>query len=202
MSQDSSDPKTLAFYQSNAVGYIGQRPDKANSEIPPFLDLLTPGARILELGCGGGQDARYMTERGFDVDPTDGVAAMAEQASQLLNRPVRVMRFDELEDIAAYDAVIASASLLHTPRGGLPDVLQRIWRALKPGGWHLATFKTDAAEGYDQHGRYYNYISQAEASALYGAAGAWQSLKYQTYDGKGYFSQPAKWLAVTARKAA
>lgn len=200
MSRDSADPDTLAFYEDNAVFYIGQRPDRVNSEVLPFLDLLKPGARILELGCGGGQDARYMIQRGFDVELTDGAAAMAEQASKLSSRPVRVMRFDELDDKAAYDAVIASASLLHIPRGGLPDVLTRIWCALKPGGWHLATFKTGDTEGYDEHGRYYNYISQAEADALYSGAGEWESLEYQTYEGSGYFSQPAKWLAVTARK--
>ena len=75
-----------------------------------------------------------MLDRGFDVDPTDGVPAMAAEAETLLGRPVRIMRFDELEAAAAYDGIVALASLLHVPRDDLAGVLARIWRALKPGG--------------------------------------------------------------------
>ena len=131
---EAFDPKTLAFYEAEAGAYVTARPHAVASHLSAFLDLLTPGASILELGCGGGVDAAYMIGRGFGVDPTDGVAAMTVEAEVRVGRPVRLLRFDELEAHEAYDAVIASASLLHVPRDCLPDVLSRIWRALKPGG--------------------------------------------------------------------
>ena len=106
------DQLTLDFYAGQASEYLGHRPEHINRELVDFLALLSPGARILELGCGGGTDAAYMIEQGFDVDPTDGVAAMARAAEERLGRPVRVMRFDELDAVEDYDAVIANASLL------------------------------------------------------------------------------------------
>ena len=158
----SFDEPTRGFYSAQAKSYLGHRSDEIDPQIAQFLHLLMPGARILELGCGGGVDAAHMISRGFDVDPTDGVAEMAAIAEQRLNRDVRVMRFDELAAVETYDAVIANASLLHAPTEGLLEIFARIWAALRPGGWHFATFKTGAASGYDRHGRYYNYLSRAK----------------------------------------
>ena len=198
---NSFDEPTLGFYSAQAKSYVSHRPDEIDPQIAQFLDLLKPGARILELGCGGGVDAAHMISRGFDVDPTDGVAEMAAIAEQRLNRNVRVMRFDELATVEAYDAVVANASLLHAPTKGLPAIFTSIWAALRHGGWHFATFKTGAASGYDRHGRYYNYLSRAEAKALYRDAGDWASIDFDEWPGVGYFSEPAMWLKMIARKA-
>lgn len=194
------DQRTLDFYASQAEIYLGYRPEDINPELPAFLDMLPPSARILELGCGGGVDAAYMIARGFDVEATDGVAEMATKAEARLGRPVKVMRFDELEAVERYDAVIACASLLHIPVAGLSAILSRVWRALKPGGFHLASFKTGLPESRDQHGRYYNYLSREDAAVRYAEAGLWASIDYAERQGVGYFSDPALWLEVTARK--
>ncbi len=194
------DPQTLEFYANQAGPYLTRRSESADPAVADFLELLAPGARILELGCGGGAEAAYMIAKGFDVEPTEGVAEMAVQAELRLGRPVRVMRFDELNAIEKYDAVVANASLLHVPVADLAAVLSRIWRALKPGGLHFATYKTAATEGRDEHGRYYNYLSRDEAETRYRSAGHWTSLAYDEYSGVGYFSKPATWLKVVACK--
>jgi SAM-dependent methyltransferase len=194
------DPKTLAFYAGQTDMYVGCRPDHVNSELPEFLALLKPKARILELGCGGGADAEYMIAQGFDVEPTDGVAEMAARAGARLGQPVGVMRFDMLEAVEEYDAVIASASLLHVPLADLAGILARIWRALKPGGLHLATYKTGALANRDDHGRYYNFLNRKEAETNYRAAGDWAKIRYEEQMGVGYFSAPALWLKVVAKK--
>lgn len=197
---DCFDAQTLRFYQDKAPIYTASGPDGASRHLPSFLEHLPAGASILELGCGGGRDAQYMIARGFAVDPTDGVPAIAAKASERLGLAVRVMRFDELEAFDKYDAVIASASLLHVPREGLPEVLKRIWRALKPGGWHLATYKTGQIEGRDEHGRYFNYLARADAAVTYAEAGDWASLTFEEHLGSEYLNAPAVWLQVVARK--
>jgi SAM-dependent methyltransferase len=194
------DRQTLDFYAGQAESYIGHRAKKVDAGIARFLERLTPGARILELGCGGGIDAAHMMSCGFDVEPTDGVAEMAALAESLLGRPIRVMRFDELDAVGRYDAVIANASLLHVPLTELTPILARIWRALLPGGWHFATYKTAAEQGYDEHGRYYNYLSGEEADRRYSDAGHWASIDFDERAGVGYFSAPAQWLTVVAQK--
>ncbi|MEO7691589.1 MAG: class I SAM-dependent methyltransferase [Sphingomonas sp.] len=194
------DQDTINFYDSNAVPYSAARPDDLTPELVTFLSNLRPGARILELGCGSGCDAAEMERRGFDVDPTDGTPAMAALASERLGRTVRVLRFDDLDAQESYDAVVACASLLHVPRMALPAILTRVWKALRPGGWHFASYKTAGAEGRDKHQRYYNYLDRQDAERIYGETGTWASIWCDEYDGVGYFSSPARWLTVTAQK--
>ena len=198
---DCFDQQTLGFYQDEAPGYTASGPEGASRHMSSFLERLPPGASVLELGCGGGRDAQYMIARGFVVEATDGVPAIAAKASERLGFAVKVMRFDELEVSEKYDAVVASASLLHVPREGLPDVLARIWRALKPGGWHLATYKTGQMEGRDKFGRYFNYLDQYEAEAIYAAAADWAVIEFDEYSGSGYLNAPAQWLKLVARKS-
>lgn len=194
------DQDTINFYDSNAVSYSAARPDGVTPELVTFLSNLIPGSRILELGCGGGCDAAEMERLGFEVDATDGTPAMAALASERLGRTVRVLRFDELDAQESYDAIVARASLLHVPRMALPAILTRVWKALKPGGWHFASYKTAGAEGRDEHQRYYNYLDRQDAERLYGESGLWTSISCDEYDGVGYFSTPARWLTVTALK--
>ncbi len=197
----SFDPETLAFYEAEAPDYAASGRNGVARHLPDFLDRLMPGASILELGCGGGVDAAYMIDRGFVVEPTDGAAAMARKAEERLGRPVRVMRFDELEAIAIYDAVVASASLLHAPLDLLQDILAKIWRALKPHGWHTASFKAGGGEGRDSLGRYYNYPDRAALERIYRKAGAWNTLEIESYAGGGYDGKQGPWLRITVQKA-
>lgn len=194
------DQDTINFYDSNAVSYSAARPDEVTPELVAFLSNLSPGSRILELGCGSGCDAAEMARRGFEIDATDGTPAMAALASERLGRAVRVLRFDDLDAQESYDAVVACASLLHVPLLALPAILTRVWKALKPGGWHFASYKTAGAEGRDKHQRYYNYLERQDAERIYGETGIWASIMCDEYDGVGHFSEPARWLTVTAQK--
>ncbi len=195
-----SDDATLRFYAVEAPVYVARSPDGASRHLHDFLDRLTPGARVLELGCGSGRDSQAMLARGFDADATDGTPEIAAQASARLGRPVRVLRFDELDAAEAYDAVWAHACLLHVPRAALPAVLGRVLRALRPGGLHFADFKGGGAEGRDGLGRYYNYLTAAEVEAAYRASGDWEVLSVEDYVGGGYDGRQGPWVAITARR--
>jgi len=197
----AADGSTLEFYETNARSYVGARPDEVSSELLAFLPRLPQGALILELGCGGGSDALEMERLGYRVDATDGVVAMAAIANERLARGARVMRFDQLDVVDEFDAVVACASLLHVPADELPKILRRVWFALKPEGWHFASFKTDSSPGWDKHGRYYNYPDRDRAESSYRSAGKWSELILDTYEGVGHFSEPARWLTVTAQKS-
>jgi len=196
------DEATLRFYASEAPTYVASGSDGVSRHLDGFLSTLAPGARILELGCGGGRDSEAMLARGFDVDPTDGTPEIARRASARLGRDVRVMRFDQLEATDAYDAVWAHASLLHVPRAALPSVLARVFRALKAGGAHFANFKAGGLEGRDTFGRYFNYLTADEVGDAYRASGAWEILSTLEYLGGGYDGRQTPWVAITARRPA
>jgi SAM-dependent methyltransferase len=198
---DAFDADTLAFYAHEAPVYVARRPDTISSHLTAFLQRLPVGGSILELGCGGGHDAAHMIAAGFDVDPTDGVPEMAVQAGARLDRPVRVMRFEDLDAFERYDAVVANASLLHVPRAALTGILLRVWRALRPGGWHLASYKTGGSEGFDELGRYYNRPSAEQAEAFYREAGDWCFYDVEESFDRGYVGKPSAWLKIVVQKA-
>lgn len=194
------DPATLRFYEREAPEYVASGKGGISRWLPAFLDALPRGAKILELGCGGGRDAEAMLARGFDVDPTDGTPAMAAKAEARLGRSVRVVRFDEVSAIAHYDAVWANAALLHVPSEALSDVLARIWRSLKPGGLHFASYKAGGEPGRDRLGRYFNYPDRDALMAAYLRSADWQIAAVTEYVGGGYEGGQGPWLAVTARR--
>lgn len=193
------DADTLAFYDREA-GVYAARTRGEPGRLRAFLEQLRPRAAILELGCGGGQDAELMSAAGFEVTATDGSVGLATEAEARLGRPVRVMRFEELEDVAAYDAVWANACLLHVPEDGLAEVLARIHRALKPGGRFYASFKSGGGGDRDSLGRYYNFPSEERLRAAYAAAGAWEPLEVATSQGGGFDGAPRTWLHVLTAK--
>jgi len=193
------DADTLAFYDREAAAYAA-RQRGAPVRLQAFLEQLRPRARILELGCGAGQDAELMTAAGFEVTPTDGSAGLAAEAEARLGRPVRVMRFEELDETAAYDGVWANACLLHVPEDGLADVLARIHRALKPGGRFHTGFKAGDGGGRDSLGRYYNFPDEARLRAAYAAAGDWAALTITPGKGGGFDGVMRDWLFVDAVK--
>lgn len=174
--------------------------DGVSPRLQGFLDRLAPGAFILELGCGGGREAEVMIAAGFIVDATDGVAALAREAEARIGQPVRIMRFDELDADKAYDAVWANACLLHTPWPALPGILARIHRALKPGGWHCASYKTGDGEGRDGFSRYFSYPSEVALADAYRSSAPWASIATEAHQGGGYDGRPTPWVTVTARR--
>jgi len=194
------DLPTLQFYSEEAPDYVSSAPGGASRHLAGFLDLLVPGSTILELGCGGGRDAEAMLIAGFVVEATDGVPEMAKKAQARIGQPVRVLRFDQLDASATYDAIWANASLLHVPRSSLPKVIKRIFRALRPGGFHFASFKGGRQEGRDRFGRYFNYLSQAELEALYCTSVGWEMIAIGEYMGGGYEGGQGPWLSITVRK--
>ncbi|MFT4000553.1 MAG: class I SAM-dependent methyltransferase [Rhizobium sp.] len=194
----STDP-TSSFYTDNAALYAARDRKLPRQRLDAFLNALPAGAAILELGCGGGQDAAYMLSHGFDVTPTDGSAELAKEAENRIGRPVRIMRFETLDATEAFDGVWAEASLLHIPRSVLPDVFDRILRALKPTGVFHASFKAGEAEGHDKFGRYYNYPSAAWLEAML-SAGGWRNITMTEAYGGGFDGEPTRWLHVKAQK--
>lgn len=170
-----------------------------NRHLDAFLDRLTPRARILELGCGGGSDAAHMANRGFDIDATDGCEAMVQQANGRFALAARAMRFDQLSALAEYDAVWANACLLHVARADMPSVLLSIHRALRPGGWHYACYKLGTGEGRDLLGRLHNFPTVEWIADRYAEAG-FTLVDREIYPGKAADGTKRQWIALTVRK--
>ena len=196
------DPATLRFYSEIAPTYRASGRDGRNRFLDRFIAKLPARARVVDLGCGGGIDAATFLKHGFMVDAIEASRRIAAETSGRLGIDVRVKRFDQIEDVEVYDAAWASASLIHVPRSALSDVIRRIFRALKPGGIHLATFKSGGREGRDQAGRYYNYPSEQELLSFYLASAPWQITGTERYVGGGFDGGTGPWVMIEATKPA
>jgi SAM-dependent methyltransferase len=194
------DEQTLQFYRSNAQSYAA-REIATHTRLNRFLARLPAGAAILELGCGAGAASAEMIARGFDVRSTDGSPEMAAEASRRLGRPVETLLFHDLDKVETYDGVWANACLLHVPRDELAPILSLIWRALKPGGYFYASYKTGDADGRDTLNRYYNYPSAEWLRTTYGGAGSWSSLSIEAGEVRGFDDKWSPMLFVVVRKS-
>ena len=152
---------TLAYYDENAASFACSTADVDFSEMQQrFEALLSPGARILDFGCGSGRDAKHFLDAGFEVTATDGSAELCKLAEQRIGQPVRCELFQELSDIEAYDGIWACSSILHLPKAELADVLGKMLAALKPGGVIYTSFKHGTFEGM-RNGRYFTDFTEA-----------------------------------------
>ena len=99
----------------------------------------SPGARLLDLGCGTGHHLLWARERGYEVAGTDGSEAMLAEAgrlnpsSELRLAPADALPFPE----ASFDAVLCIEVLRYLREIG--PCLREMGRVLKPGGLCLAT---------------------------------------------------------------
>ncbi|MBD9647657.1 class I SAM-dependent methyltransferase [Ensifer sp. ENS09] len=191
---------TLAFYRHNAAAYAARERQPPTARLATFIGRLPPGAAVLDLGCGGGHDSLVLLEQGFDVTACDGSAELAAEAQTRIGRTVEVVRFQEIDWQDRFDGIWAEASLLHVPRAELGDVLARVLRALKPGGFLQASFKAGDKEGHDRFGRYFNYPSEPWLRACFEQAG-WSEFAISKADGGGYDGEPTRWLHVAANRA-
>ena len=109
--------------------------------VDELAKLLGPRARVLDLGCGAGIPAtRLLAERNFDVLGVDISAVQIERARKLVpgaNFERADMATWEHEP-GAFDAVVSLYALIHVPIQDQRNLLPKIRRWLRPGGYLLA----------------------------------------------------------------
>ncbi len=145
------DPKKLADFQLSydrlAEEYAARFYDELKGKpldcerLDRFAARLQ-GGRVCDLGCGPGQVARYLHDRGVDVFGLDLSPKMVEQARNLnpeIEFAQGTMFSLDAED-AAWAGVLAFYSIIHIPRIEVPRVLGEIRRVLKPGGLLFLAF--------------------------------------------------------------
>ena len=158
--------ETLAYYAANAEAFASSTVSVEFTAMQErFVELLEPGARVLDLGCGSGRDAKRFAEAGFAVDAVDGSPELCRIAAEFTGLPVRCMRFEELSAVAEYDGIWACSSILHVPSVQLPALLAKMAAALKDGGVIYTSFQYGEGEGM-RHGRYFSDFTEDSFTQL------------------------------------
>lgn len=158
--------KTMDYYNQYADEFtVSTFKVDMESLYQPFLAELQEGTRILDVGCGSGRDTLAFKNKGYHVDAIDYSDELVKKATRLTGIPIKLQSFYEIDADDAYDGIWACASLLHCERNRLPEVLEKMLRALKPKGVIYMSFKHGDLDR-EKDGRHFTDLNKHQAEEL------------------------------------
>lgn len=160
---------TIEYYNKNAETYFEQTVE-ANLQVvyDEFLSRIPAKSYILDFGCGSGRDSKFFIENGYKVKAIDGSIEMCKLASKYINQDVECMKFEELDEENIYDGIWACSSIVHVEKEKLPNILNKMIKALKQNGVIFVSFKKGT--GYEiKEGKYYNFLVKEEFEKILGS---------------------------------
>jgi tellurite methyltransferase len=125
-----------------------------SAEIVELAELLPADARILDLGCGDGRHAVYLSDRGFHVTAIDvsprAIRKVQHNASQRgLTIEADVHDLRDLTINGVYDLIIAHGCLHLVEHEHSSRLIREMKAATKAGGYNVVAVFTDAIEPPD-----------------------------------------------------
>ncbi|MDK2743377.1 MAG: class I SAM-dependent methyltransferase [Nitrospira sp.] len=158
---------------------------------------------LLDLGCGAGQDARYLTKQGHRVIGLDRTMPLLQFATRqspfvpLVLADIRALpiRADSI------DGIWAAASLIHLPKRSMTDVLVTLHRLVRPEGFFAATLTYGRLSRVKRTGwmpgRYFARWRKDELARTLCRAG-WTVLSMRVVNNQ---ERKGRWLNVIATRA-
>ena len=133
--------RTLHDYDRVAERFFeGTADHDVSQNVAALLDAIgavdTPAPfTLLDLGCGPGRDLKTFRALGHVAIGLDGSEKFVEMARAHSGCEVWHQNFMDLRlPDGFFDGIYANASLFHVPRSLLPEVLGKLFDALKPDG--------------------------------------------------------------------
>lgn len=165
--------KTITAYDKNCIAFN----DKF-MEFPPyiqkieeFIDLLEPGVKVLDLGCGPGNVSRQLMLSGkkFKIEGIDLSEEMVKLARK--NAPSGDFSCKDIREISfskeSYDVLILSFCIVHLSETEMLSLLQKVSTYLKEKGKLYLSFMEGKNDGFEKTSFsneeiYYYYYHSAE----------------------------------------
>jgi ubiquinone/menaquinone biosynthesis C-methylase UbiE len=129
-------------YADHLFGELAHKPfDRAM--LDRIVEQVGNAGKICDMGCGPGQIARYLKDRGAQTVGVDLSAGMIENARRL-NSDIEFAQGDmrALDAVAdsAFAGIVAAYAIVNIPRDQLPLVFREFQRILRPDGILLLSF--------------------------------------------------------------
>lgn len=193
--------ETTASYDAMALAYAGRWFGfRLQDEMARFTAHLAPGARVLDLGCGPGQDTAWLAEQGYAATGVDLSAGMLREAQRLgvtaplVQADLRYLPFRS----GSYRGIWACASLLHLPKAQAEAAVCEMARVIHPGHIYVAVKRGQGeawVEDECRGRRFFAYYDPEDLRALVTGAGCTVLSLWETEDSAGR-SRP--WINLLA----
>ena len=133
--------KVAAHYAEQFFDELSQKPFD-RTLLDRFAERVCDRGRVCEIGCGPGQIARYLKDRGVDMCGVDLSIEMIACARKL-NKDIEfecgnMLELDTLDE--AWAGIVAFYSIIHLPQDNVSSVFREFHRVLQPGGRILLAF--------------------------------------------------------------
>ena len=134
------------FYSEGAEKFaqdysLENMPEAYIDLLEKFIEL-TDGQKVLDAGCGTGRDTEYFQDKGFEAVGIDLAEGMIEHAKE--NKEGLFYRMD-IKDLdfenGEFSGVWANTVIQFFPPEQMPEIIDELKRALKPGGTFYISFK-------------------------------------------------------------
>ncbi len=197
--------QTIDAYERSAkecVARWSKRRHRRSPLLAEWLQSLPVGARLLDLGCGGGQDAGDLGQRGYRVVGLDRTRALLSTGRRrfrslpLVCADLRYLPFQAM----LFDGVWAAASLMHLPKPDARRILTDLRRLVRQGGLFAATVtygvKSSLVTDGWVPGRYFARWRKDELARAVRRAG-WKILELKIITNR---ERKGRWLNLLAQR--
>lgn len=199
--------KTLGYYNTNSIE-LSERYESADvSNVHHFLlKTYNKNSKLLEIGCGSGRDASFMTKHNFDVTAIDGSKNMIDEAKkihpELSEKLFHKTLPNDLEFNQMFDGIYSIATLMHLSKIDLKKTISKIHSLLNQNGKFLMSvslFRDDIDQnGFDDKGRFFLVLYFEEWINILENVG-FKILDTKT-NGDGLGRGGIEWLTIIAKK--
>lgn len=159
--------RTIEYYNKNAESFIQSTIGVDMSSLySEFEKYLSPGCKILDLGCGSGRDSKYFMNKGYQItaiDPSEEMCASTEKISGIYALKMKV---EDMTFVEEFDAIWACASLLHTKMSEMKMVLNKCAQSLKKSGYMYASWKYGTGERIDGYRHFSDFDEESIKKVL------------------------------------
>lgn len=197
--------QTLETYDRDARLFLtrwGKPRYKRPALLAEWLTLLPNGAVLLDLGCGGGQDTRYLKAVGHRVMGLDRTLPLLRFGRK--RAPSVPLIFADMRALplrtGCLDGIWAAGSLMHLPKAATMDVLVTLCRCLRTGGVLAATVTYGTRSRILERGwipgRYFARWRKSEFARALRRAG-WEILALRVVTNQ---ERKGRWLNLLARR--
>jgi ubiquinone/menaquinone biosynthesis C-methylase UbiE len=150
------DPKEIVRRGYDALSVRYDEAYDGDSKYRAWIERLTQqldqGSRVLDIGCGSGIPlARELVAAGHAVTGVDISQVQIRRARELVPQATFIRADAASLDFPSesFDAVVSFYALIHLPQDEQQELLTKVARWLRPGGWFVCTTGQDEWTGVD-----------------------------------------------------